>query len=58
MTTEVRNSGKFIAQRVGWIKRRRIHLFTYESLGLRPGQIMVLHFEQIATDQTSEAVPI
>lgn len=31
---------------------------TYESLGLRPEQIMVLHFEPIATDQTSEAVPI
>ena len=31
---------------------------TYESLGLRPDQIMVLHFESIATNQTSEAVPI
>ena len=31
---------------------------TYESLGLRPEQIMVLHFESIATNQTSEAVPI
>lgn len=29
---------------------------TYESLGLRPNQIMVLHYEPIATDSVSESV--
>jgi hypothetical protein len=30
---------------------------TYESLGLRPNQIMVLHYEPIATDSVHESVP-
>jgi len=30
---------------------------TYESLGLRPNQIMVLHYEPIATDSAHESVP-
>ena len=30
---------------------------TYESLGLRPEQIMILHFEPITTDHMPEAVP-
>ncbi|MBP5973835.1 DUF4926 domain-containing protein [Brasilonema sp. CT11] len=29
---------------------------TYESIGLRPNQIMVLHFEPISTDAKSEMV--
>jgi hypothetical protein len=30
---------------------------TYESLGLRQDQIMVLHYEPMATQQESEAIP-
>jgi len=30
---------------------------TFESLGLRPDQIMVLHYEPFAKQQTHEAVP-
>ncbi len=30
---------------------------TYESLGLRPDQIMVLHYEPFANQQAVEAVP-
>ena len=30
---------------------------TYESLGLRPDQIMILHYEPITTDEEPEEVP-
>jgi len=30
---------------------------TFESLGLRPDQIMLLHYEPLAKQQTYEAVP-
>jgi len=30
---------------------------TFESLGLRPDQIMVLHYEPFANQQTAEAIP-
>jgi len=31
---------------------------TYESLGLRADQIMVLYYEPITTEQASEGVPV
>ncbi len=31
---------------------------TFESLGLRPDQIMVLHYEPFATEQTAEGVSV